>query len=81
MSETYEVTKTRCVVSGRNGSLDHCEMDTIFIDQIPHVVFEWEPQPDGSRKPIRLVRLDPKHFHSMSQSGGNHIYERPIEEP
>lgn len=83
MSEIYKVTTTRCIVSRGGQGLDHCDCDTIFIDQIPHVVFEWEPQPDGSRKPIHLVRLDPQYLRSMSASSdSNHMmYQLPIEDP
>lgn len=81
MSADHEVTKIRCLIS-RAGRIGHFEADVIFIDNIPHVVFEWELQADGSEKPIYLVRLDPQYFHPLPGWGDvTHMYEFPIEDP
>ena len=77
-----EVTKTRCLISRSGSIIGHFNADTIFIDGIPHVVFEWEVSPDGSRKPLHLVALDPKYFRPLPGWGEvTHLYEFPISDP
>ena len=76
-----EVTKTMCIMA-RGGRSGVFIADTIFIDGITHVVFEWELQPDGSEKPIHLVKLDPRYFHPVvGQGDATHMYEHPISDP
>jgi len=36
-----DVTKTWCLISRGGKVAGHFVADTVFIDEIPHVVFEW----------------------------------------
>jgi len=77
-----DVTKTWCLISRGGKVAGHFVADTVFIDEIPHVVFEWEYRPDGSRDPVHLVPLDPKYFHPLLGWGEvTQIYEMPVEDP
>ena len=79
---TPPVTKIRCLVSRAGLIAGHFDADMIFIGGVPHVVFEWEPQPDGSEKPVHVVALDPKQLHPLNGWGEiTHLYESPVEDP
>ena len=59
----------------------HYEADSVIIDGIPHVVFEWEQTPEGEI-PAVTVALDPKYLHPLPGWGEvTHLYEFPIEDP
>ena len=82
MSKGYDVTKTLHTLSRAGKTICTLITDTIFIDGIPHLVFEWEPQSDGSEKPVLLVRLDPQYLHPVvGQGNATHSYEHPVEDP
>ncbi len=77
-----DITKTRCTVVRRGRSIGYFNVDTIFIDGIPHVVFEWETQPDGAMIPRCLVELDPQYFHPLpGWKDVKHLYELPVTDP
>lgn len=77
-----DVTKVRCLVSRVGSVVGHFNADMIFISGVPHVVFEWEGEADGSEKPCHLVALDPKFLHPLPGWGEvTHLYELPIKDP
>ncbi|TLM64572.1 MAG: hypothetical protein FDZ69_11595 [Deltaproteobacteria bacterium] len=77
-----EVTKVRCIVERAGLNVGHFDADMIFISDIPHVVFEWEPQSDGTEKPVHLVALDPQKLHPLPGWGEvTHLYELPVKDP
>lgn len=60
----------------------HAETDTIFINSIPHLVFEWEVHLDGSEKPAHSpVRLEPSKHHILGWEGCKYMYELPVDDP
>ncbi len=80
--DKMEITKTRCLISRSGKIAGHFNADTIFIDSIPYVVFEWERQSDGTEKPAHIVRLDPQYFHPLAGWGeATHMYEHPVIDP
>jgi len=77
-----DVFKTRCVVTRDRVFMGHFDLDTIFIDGIPHVVFDWDIDPNGLEKPVNPVPLDPQHFHELKGwEKLQYLYERPVEDP
>lgn len=82
MGVTLDILKTTCTVLRGGLTAGIFEADTIFIGDIPHVVFDWEQQPDGSEKPAHLVALDPRYFHPMQVQGETkYLYEFPVTDP
>ena len=76
------VTKCMCTVIRAGQNVGMFEADLMFINGIPNVVFEWEPQPNGSEKPRHLVALDPARLHSLKGWGKvTHSYELPVADP
>lgn len=76
------VVKTRCLVSRAGKVVGQFDCDTIFINRVPHVVFEWEYREDGSEVPIHLVPLDPQYFHPLpGWQGVQYMYEFPVTDP
>lgn len=77
-----EVIKVRCTVERAGLNVGQFNADVVFIDKIPHAVFEWEPQPDGSEKPVHLVALDPSKLHPLpGWKDATHLYELPVKDP
>ena len=77
-----EVTKVHCLVSRAGSIVGHFNADMVFISGVPHIVFEWEPQPDGTEKPAHLVALDPALLHPLLGWGEvTHSYEGPVVDP
>lgn len=80
--QDYEVTQIRCLVERAGRMIGHFNADMIFISGVPHVVFEWERQPDGRESPSWAVALDPKYLHPLPGWGKiTHCYEFPIVDP
>jgi hypothetical protein len=54
----------------------------VYLSGFPHVVFEWERQPDGSEMPVHTVSLDPNFLHKLQSWGDvTYMYEKPIQDP
>ena len=70
-------------ILNRNGkSVGHVQTDTIFINDIPHLVMEWEVCSDGTEKPAHdPVPLDPAYHHEINWSDCKYMYELPIDDP
>lgn len=74
------VPKTRCIIE-RAGQHAHYDCDTVFIDGIPHIVFEWQQTPEGE-KPAVVAKLDPQYFHDLPGWGEvKYLYENPVKDP
>ncbi len=57
------------------------QTDMIFIDQIPHLVFEWDASKCGMM-PSVAVSLDPEYLHPVKGwEEVDYIYDLPIEDP
>ncbi|MBP2652585.1 MAG: hypothetical protein H6Q73_154 [Firmicutes bacterium] len=76
----YEVLKTQCIVKRAGKSLVAI-VDTIYIDEIPHLVFEWQQQTDGTEKPAYMVPLDPQYFSRIPGEKVNAVYKNPVDDP
>ncbi|HFF3032674.1 TPA: hypothetical protein ACGCGJ_001188 [Stenotrophomonas maltophilia] len=71
-----EVLITRCLVQRGGRMLGHCEADTVIIDGVPHVVFEWEGD-----EPAVTAPLDPSRWHQFPDGQATHLYELPVVDP
>ncbi len=82
MYKSYKTTKIMCVIVRPNGIQELHECDMIYIDEVPHIVFEWEHYPDDSEKPLYVAPLDPKLIHPLSGwADVKYMYERGISDP
>ncbi len=76
------VVRTRCTVCRGGRNIGDATLDTIFIEGVPHLVFEWQRLDDGSEKPSHLVALNPTFFHPWQGWGdATFIYESPVNDP
>ena len=76
-----KVFVTRCTVERAGRNMGHFNCDTIFLNEIPHIVFEWQESSEGEI-PAITVALDPQHFHPLE--GWNevqYLYENPVKDP
>jgi hypothetical protein len=74
-----EIFKTWCEISS-HGWTSHHAVDTVIIDEIPHLVFEWKETPDG-KMPAVTVPLDPKRLYPVLNDNATHLYELVIQDP
>jgi len=63
----------------KQGQIQLSLVETVFIDEIPHLVFQDESDPTLSKR----IALDPKRFHRHGGLSANdaHIYELSIDHP
>ncbi|WP_345294583.1 hypothetical protein [Luteimonas vadosa] len=62
----------------RNGQvLGHFITDLIFINDVPHLVFEWESTDGGNETPAAIAALDPQHLHKFG-GAAEYMYEFPV---
>ena len=74
--------KTHHVLIRQGETVGHVQTDTIFIDSVPHLVFEWDVYPDGTEKPSHPpVALDPSKHHVIGWDNCKYMYELPVEDP
>ncbi len=74
--------KTHCIVCREGRTMGTADLDTVFVEGIPHVLFEQEPMGDELEKRVYRVRLDPQFFHPWEGWGeATFTYENPISDP
>lgn len=75
-------SKIRCLVSRDEVMLGFYNLDLVMIENVPHVVFEWETLPDGQQVPLHMVEIAPALIAPMHVEGAaTQQYRISIEDP
>lgn len=70
-----------CLVDRAGRTIGHFHADMIFIQEVPHVAFEWEVSPNGDERPVHLAELDPRFLHKVQDQLIDYMYEYPVKDP
>jgi hypothetical protein len=72
--------KTHHLLTRKGVTVGHFQTDTVFVDGVPHLIFEWAVTPQGEI-PAFSVRLDPKHLSELNWPNCKYLYSLPVEDP
>lgn len=77
-----ESTKVRCLVSRSGNMIGMFNLDMISFAGGHHIVFEWEDQPDGNRRPLYMAPVDSKFLEPLPEGEEvTHQYRLSVEDP
>lgn len=81
-----DVAKVRCLVSRGGSMVGMFTLDMINFAGGYYIVFEWEDQPDGNRRPLYMAPVDARFLQELPEGEEGedkitHQYRVSVEDP